>query len=103
MGDISDSNINYWANYYNISNVKQLQCNKSKPEDIYALSKICAHVQLKECFHEDYHNPDDYYIQLGAAIWILLVRIIGIAGNILTLTAIPYALWKKRYLDNIYV
>ena len=73
MVDYDDLDNNYWVKYYNITNVKSLVCNKSRPEDIYALSKICSHVYLDECFHEDYHEPEDYGIQLFASIWIILI------------------------------
>ena len=99
MSNLDD---NYWVKYYNITNVTSLKCDKDHPADVYALSKICSHVELEECFHEEYHNPDDYGLQLFAAIWIIFIMTVGIFGNLLTLTAIPYALWKKRYKNDHY-
>ena len=45
-----------------------------------------------------YPNDVDSLITEILALWFLICSTVGIFGNLLTLIALPYAAWKKRYV-----
>ena len=84
------------------SKISELTCNKTTPEDMYVLAKVCVYaknIDETECFPPNFNNPDsqDYQVRLGISIWILIVMIMAFLGNTLTLIAVPFAYFRKRY------
>ena len=47
----------------------------------------------ENCFPDDVDNLFTNIL----ALWFLICSIVGVFGNLLTLIAMPYAAWKKRY------
>ena len=83
-------------------NISQLICARNHTDDVYKLSKLCwsaLDIESSNCFPKNYY--DDYYLKLFVFIWLIMIITFGVIGNTLTLTAIPYAIWKKRFV-NIY-
>ena len=91
-------------NFYQDINISSLKCNKTFPEDVYALSKYCYYatdLDSTECFPEKFFAEEgtmDYNIQLFTSLWIIFVGIVGVIGNTLTIVAIPYNMAAKRYV-----
>ena len=104
---VSDTgNLSVVHNFYRDINISALRCNKSFPEDVYALSKYCYYatdLDSTECFPKTFFTDDpmDYNIQLFTSLWIIFVGIIGVIGNSLTIVAIPYNMTMKRYFYTI--
>ena len=74
----------------------QIKCNNTK--DIYHLSVTCssaANISLHECFKS--YSPVIGFIRPLAGTWMLLVGVLGILGNLIILTTVPYAVKHKRH------
>ena len=103
MADVSLACIEGMPNCYNNINISALKCNKSIPGASWKLSQYCYYatdLDSTECFPKNFFTNDttDYNIQLFASLWILFVGIVGVAGNTLTIVAIPYNMMMKRYI-----
>ena len=73
-----------------------IKCNST--EEIYMLSQLCPEASdLKEleCV-KSYGYETDIVRKIGG-IWITTVGFLGIFGNVITLTTVPYAAQKKLY------
>ena len=83
-------------------NITTLQCNSTV--EIYLLSKLCtegSELSKYECVKS--YTPMTDAVRQVSGLWLLLVGIIGIFGNVVTLSTIPYAARKRRYgLDKNY-
>ena len=80
--------INTTEKYYN--------CNTTT--DIYFLSQYCTtevSVASYECFK--FYSNFTNLIRKISGIWLLIVGIVGISGNLATLITIPYAAKRKRH------
>ena len=73
-----------------------LFCEDGK--NVYLLSKLCvdgSYVEHLECI-KNIDDTTNLLIRNLLGIWSVLVGSFGIAGNLLTLLAIPYAARRKR-------
>ena len=81
---------------------KLLQCNTTG--EIYLLSLLCTNgsdLSKYDCVKS--YTPATDVIRTVSGIWLTLVGILGIFGNLATLTTIPYAAKRRRYgLHNNY-
>ena len=81
---------------------KLLQCNTTG--EIYLLSLLCTNgsdLSKYDCVKS--YTPATDIIRTASGIWLTLVGILGIFGNLATLTTIPYAAKRRRYgLHNNY-
>ena len=70
------------------------ECN---PENVYNLSHFCVSYKLMrhdiECFNRKVSPAFTDFI----TVWCILNAICGTFGNLLTLLAVPWAAYKKRY------
>ena len=81
-----------------MNNRSELICDTNHLQDAYELSNLCwndySTNKSLPCF------PKSFEEHFGVKLFALLVTLlncgIGVGGNLLTLCAIPYAIYKKR-------
>ena len=78
-------------------NVSFLECKEG--ENAYLLSKLCVNSSSTdpslECI-QNYNDITHIGLRKLLGIWSIIVGGFGVAGNLLTLLAIPYAARRKR-------
>ena len=124
MTDSNSTDINvfpdYWKNdfrnlscpYYGPDSKEHFQLiwdNKSYGYKVELLSHVClngsfSHLPLEEWNERCFPTHMESIVQRRlTGFWSLFNYILGLFGNLLTLVAIPYAKWKRRYkFDNTF-
>ena len=81
---------------------------KCERNETLSLSELCLDKWQNLTINDDSNStencyPDDvdHLFTNVLALWFLICSIVGVFGNLLTLIAMPYAAWKKRYLLEI--
>ena len=87
----------------NYSHHQQIWTNSKLGHQVVTLSQVCVngsllHIELEEWNRRCYPTHlESTALRMCTGIWAFLNFVVGIVGNCLTLTAIPYAKSKHRY------
>ena len=85
------------------TNITALKCDdKNHPEQVQLLNELCTYansiIDQTACFPANFTNPPAYRasMKMFASIWLIFTITAGVLGNLLTLVAIPMAIFRKK-------